>query len=50
MQPRWRAVQAAFINLCGGDMQAMHARAAEREAMEAPLIEAYEERRKWDKF
>ena len=30
MQPKWMAVQASFIDRCGGDMGAMIDRAAER--------------------
>ncbi len=44
MQPKWQAVQERFIEMCGGDMDAMQRRADERHAMEAPLIEDYLER------
>lgn len=46
MQPRWRVAQARFIDLCGGDMEAMAARRAERDALEAPLVAEYHARAK----
>lgn len=44
MQPKWKAVQAAFIDACGGDANVMVRRLAERDAMEASLIEEYHRR------
>ena len=41
MQSQWKAVQAAFITMCGGDAETMMRREAEREAMEAPLRREY---------
>lgn len=44
MQPKWKAIQSAFIDMCGGDMEQMQRRGREREAMEAPLIAEYRAR------
>ena len=44
MVPQWRAVQAKFIEICGGDMMAMQVRENERREMEAPLIAEYHRR------
>lgn len=44
MQPKWKAVQEAFINMCGGDIAVMQRRQPERMAMEAPLIAEYHAR------
>lgn len=44
MQPKWRAVQEAFIDMCGNDFEAMRRREDERKAMEAPLIAEYHAR------
>lgn len=44
MLPKWRAVQRAYIERCGGDFAVMAARESERRAMEAPLIAEYQAR------
>jgi hypothetical protein len=44
MVPQWRAVQAKFIEMCGGDMHVMAAREHQRREMEAPLIAEYHRR------
>lgn len=44
MAQQWRSVQAKFIEMCGGDMQAMAARENERVEMERPLIAEYHRR------
>ena len=44
MAPKWKAVQARFIDMCGGDSEVMRQRLHIRDNWEAPLIEDYHRR------